>query len=212
MIEGITWYKHASFLIRRQHAIYIDPWGITDDAPKADAILITHAHQDHFIPEDIAKIRQDSTEIFATADVAAQLDGTVNVVSPGDAFDVLGHPADAVPAYNTAPERLGFHPKNQGWVGYVITVDGVRYYHAGDTDPIPEMEPLSCDVAFIPIGGYYTMDATEAVEAVKLIGAKLIVPMHFGFIVGEPGDARRLAALVAPQPVHVFVPKNPFER
>lgn len=212
MIEGITWYKHASFLIQREHAIYIDPWGITDDAPKADAILITHAHEDHFVLEDIARIRQDSTVIYATADVAAQIPGTVNVVAPGDAFEVLGYSADAVPAYNVAEERLAFHPKGQGWVGYVITIDGVRYYHAGDTDPIPEMEPLSCDVAFIPIGGYYTMGPEEAVEAVKLIGAKVFVPMHFGFIVGDPSFARRFASLVAPQEVHVFVPKNPFER
>ncbi|MGH2718542.1 MAG: MBL fold metallo-hydrolase, partial [Actinomycetota bacterium] len=101
MIEGVTWHKHASFLIRKEHAIYIDPWGVADDAPKADAILITHSHQDHFVLEDIARIRQDSTQIYATADVAGQIDGDVNVIAPGDAFEVLGHPTDAVPAYNT---------------------------------------------------------------------------------------------------------------
>ena len=211
MIEGITWFKQSAFLFRREHAIYIDPWGIPGDAPKADAILITHAHQDHLSLEDIARIRQESTAIYATADVAAQIPGPVNVVAPGDAFEVLGCSTDAVPAYNVAQERLQFHPRSNGWVGYVITIGGVRYYHAGDTDPIPEMESLSCDVAFIPIGGHYTMGPEEAVEAVKLIGAKVVVPMHFGFVVGEPSYARKLAGLVSPQEVHVFVPKNPFE-
>ncbi|HYR63743.1 MAG TPA: MBL fold metallo-hydrolase [Actinomycetota bacterium] len=212
MIEGITWFKQSAFLFEREHNLYIDPWGITDGSPKADAILITHAHADHFSPDDIAKIRQDSTLIYATADVAAQIPGTVNVVAPGEAFEVLGWSMDTVPAYNVAPERLQFHPRSNGWVGYVFTIDGVRYYHAGDTDPIPEMESISCDVAFIPIGGYFTMDATEAVEAVKLIGAQLIVPIHFGYVVGMPSDAGKLAKLAAPTPVHVFVPKDPFER
>jgi L-ascorbate metabolism protein UlaG (beta-lactamase superfamily) len=140
------------------------------------------------------------------------MEGPVNVVAPGDAFEVLGWSVDAVPAYNTAEERLEFHPRSNGWVGYVFTIDGVRYYHAGDTDPIPEMETISCDVAFLPIGGYYTMDANEAPEAVELIDPQLVVPMHFGFYVGLPSDGVRLAKLVAPKPVHVFVPKNPFER
>ena len=212
MIDGITWYKQSGFLFQRERTLYIDPLGITDGSPKADAIFLTHSHADHFSPDDIAKIRQDSTAIYATADTAAQIDGQVNVVAPGDAFEALGWSVDAVPAYNTAEERQGFHPRSSGWVGYVFTIDGVRYYHAGDTDPIPEMESISCDVAFLPIGGYYTMDANEAPEAVKLINPRLVVPMHFGFFVGLPSDAGRFAKLVAPTEVHVFVPKNPFER
>ena len=211
MIEGITWFKQSSFLFQREHTLYIDPLGITDDAPKADAILLTHTHQDHFSPEDIAKIRQESTVIYAPADTAAQMDGEVNVVAPGEAFEVLGWPVDTVPAYNTAEERLQFHPKANNWVGYVFTIAGVRYYHAGDTDPIPEMELINCDVAFLPIGGHYTMDAAQAVEAVNLVDPKLVVPMHFGFFVGLPTDGIKLSKLVAPRPTHVFVPKNPFE-
>jgi len=212
MIEGITWLKQSAFLFQGEHTLYIDPIGVPDGSPKADAIFITHAHGDHFQPDEIAKVRQDTTQVYATADVAAQLSGPVNVVAPGDAFDVLGWSVDTVRAYNTAEERQGFHPRSSNWVGYVFTIGGVRYYHAGDTDPIPEMEAISCDVAMIPIGGYYTMDANEAVEAVRLIGPKLVVPMHFGFYVGLPSDAGRFAKLVAPTDVHVFVPKNPFER
>lgn len=211
MIEGITWFKQSAYLFQREHTLYLDPWGISDGAPKADAILITHSHPDHLSPEDIAKIRTDATVIYAPADTAAQIDGDVNVVAPGEAFEVLGWSVDTVPAYNTAPERLAFHPRENNWVGYVFTIDGVRYYHAGDTDPIPEMEPIACDVAFLPIGGHYTMDAAEAVEAVRLINPKLVVPMHFGFVVGLPSEATKLAKLVAPMPVHVFVPKTPFD-
>src|SRR4030088_3501430 len=145
MIDGITWFKQSAFLFQREHNLYIDPLGITEGAPKADALFLTHAHADHFSP-------------------AAPLEG-------------LGGSVDAAPAYNTAEERQQFHPRSNGWVGYVFTIDGVRYYHAGDTDPIPEMEAISCDVAFIPIGGYYTMDANEAIEAVKLINPQLVVPI-----------------------------------
>jgi L-ascorbate metabolism protein UlaG (beta-lactamase superfamily) len=212
MIEGITWFKQSAFSFQRERVLYIDPWGITEGSPKADAILYSHGHGDHFDLDDLARIRQDSTAIYAPADVAAQVSGQVNVVAPGDAFEVLGYSVDAVPAYNVKEERLGFHPRSSGWVGYVFTIDGIRYYHAGDSDLIPEMEPLSCDVALIPIGGHYTMDVTEAAEAVKVIKPRLVVPMHFGFVVGLPSDAGRLAKLVAPTEVHVFVPRNPFER
>lgn len=111
MIEGITWFKQSAYLFQREHTLYLDPWGISDGAPKADAILITHSHPDHLSPEDIAKIRTDATVIYAPADTAAQIDGDVNVVAPGEAFEVLGWSVDTVPAYNTAPERLAFHPR-----------------------------------------------------------------------------------------------------
>jgi L-ascorbate metabolism protein UlaG (beta-lactamase superfamily) len=212
MIDGITWFKQSAFLFQRGQNLYVDPWGIPEGSPKADAILYTHGHYDHFDADDLGRIRQPSTQIYAPADPASKIPGPVNVVAPGEAFEVLGYSVDAVPAYNLAPERLGFHPQDKGWVGYVFTIDGVRYYHSGDTDVIPEMEPISCDVALLPIGGTYTMDAPEAVEAVKLIQPRLVIPMHFGFVVGTPSDARRLASLIAPTEVHVFVPKNPFER
>src|SRR2546430_15517849 len=153
MIDGITWFKQSAFLFQREHNLYIDPLGITDGAPMADAILLTHAHGDHFSPDDIARIRQDSTAVYATADVAAQLAGPVNVVAPGDAFEVLGWSVDAVPAYNTAEERQGFHPRSNGWVGYGFTIDGVRHYHARATEPIPGEEAISFDVGVIPICG-----------------------------------------------------------
>lgn len=147
--------------------------------------------------------------IYAPPDVVSQL---ATSVTPGDAFEVVGLPVDAVPAYNRKAERRNFHPKGNGWVGYVIAIEGVRYYHAGDTDLIPEMERIDCDVAFLPIGGTYTMDAAEAAEAARVIGPRTVVPMHYGFVVGSSGDAKVMADLAAPLPVQALEPEVPFER
>ncbi|MGH2768395.1 MAG: MBL fold metallo-hydrolase, partial [Actinomycetota bacterium] len=176
------------------------------------AILLTHSHYDHFSEPDIRKVRRPGTEVWGPADVAQQLDGEVKVVAPGDAFETAGLSVDAVPAYNLARERLGFHPRERGWVGFVIAVDGVRYYHAGDTDLIPEMEAVDCDVAMLPIGGTFTMDVAEAAEAARIIAPKLVVPMHYGFVAGTASDARRFAALAAPLEVRALIPESPFER
>src|SRR5947209_18159232 len=127
MIDGITWFKQSAFLFQRERNLYIDPLGITDDAPMADAILITHAHFDHFSQDDIAKVRQDSTAVYATADVASQLEGPVNVVAPGDAFEVLGWPVDAVPAYYNDVVPQVFHRRYYVCVGDIVTL--VRMYH-----------------------------------------------------------------------------------
>lgn len=150
--------------------------------------------------------------IYAPPDVVSQLDRPATSVAPGDAFEVVGLPVDAVPAYNRKAERRNFHPKGNGWVGYVIAIEGVRYYHAGDTDLIPEMERIDCDVAFLPIGGTYTMDAAEAAEAARVIGPRTVVPMHYGFVVGSSGDAKVMADLAAPLPVQALEPEVPFER
>lgn len=211
MIDRFRWFKNSGFLWDGEKKIYIDPWGLPDDVPPADAVLITHAHYDHFSPPDITRIRKPETVIWATADTAAGLTGEVNVVSPGDAFEVLGHSVDAVPAYNTRQERVGFHPQEKGWVGYVFAIEGVRYYHAGDTDQIPDMELIDCDVAFLPIGGTVTMDHAEAAEAAKILKPKMVVPMHYGFVAGSRHDAKRFADIVAPLKVVAFEPEVPFE-
>ncbi len=211
MLESITWFKHSAFCWDRERRIYVDPWGLPEGLPAADVILITHPHDDHLSPWDVAKVRRDRTLVFGPAEVAARLDD-VNVVTPGDAFEVLGYSVDAVPAYNLHPDRLEYHPKDRGWVGYVFTIDGTRYYHAGDTDHIPEMDVVDCDVAFLPIGGTFTMDVAEAAEAARAIGPKVVVPMHFGFLVGASTDGRALAKALAPLQVHMFMPRIPFER
>jgi L-ascorbate metabolism protein UlaG (beta-lactamase superfamily) len=211
VLDRFRWLKNSSFLYDGDLKLYMDPWGVPDGAPEADLILVTHSHFDHFSVDDIAKVRGAGTAVVATSDVAAQLEGDVQVISPGDAFEAAGISIDAVAAYNQDPDRLNFHPQANGWVGYVFALEGTRCYHAGDTDSIPEMEQISCDVAFLPIGGTYTMTAEEAAEAVTVLDPGVVVPMHYGFVAGGPRDGDRFKELVTGGEVRTFTPENPFE-
>lgn len=212
MLEGITWFRQSAMRWRGDGpVVYVDPWGVTDPVP-ADLILITHAHFDHFQPEEIERLRGPSTKLVAPRDVARELSGDVTPVAPGETHKVGGLRVETVPAYNIVEERLEMHPKRNGWVGYVLEYGGRTYYHGGDTDALPELESLSTQVAMVPIGGTYTMDAREAAGLVKAMGPELAVPMHFGFVVGSPSDAERFREQAAPVPVEVLTPTNPFEQ
>mgnify|MGYP000344959941 CR=1 FL=1 len=212
MLEGITWFRQSAMRWRGDGpVVYVDPWGVTDPAP-ADLILITHAHFDHFQPEEIERLRTATTKLVAPKDVAAELSGDVTAVAPGESHEIGGFRFETVPAYNIVEERLEMHPKRNGWVGYVFEYGGRTYYHGGDTDALPELESLSTQVAMVPIGGTYTMDAREAAGLVKAMGPELAVPMHFGFVVGSPSDAERFRELAAPVTVEVLEPTNPFEQ
>ena len=212
VLDRFTWLKNSSFLFDGDIRVYLDPWGVPDGAPQADVIFITHSHDDHFSAEDIEKVRGDHTRIATTADVAQELSGSIEIVSPGDSLELAGIPVNVMPAYNTAPDRQDFHPKRNGWVGYVFTLEETLIYHSGDTDAIPEMEAIDCDIAFLPIGGTFTMTAEEAVEAVRKLGSKIIVPMHYGFVAGTPKDMERFKELVPDVTVRSFEPANPFDQ
>ena len=212
MLDRFTWFRQSSYQWKGDGlVVYIDPWGVTTEDP-ADAIFITHAHYDHYSPEDIDKVRKDGTRIVAPADVAKELSGDVTPVGPGDAVEVVGVRADVVPAYNVAEERLEMHPKANNWVGYIFSLGSNTYYHAGDTDHVPELEQVRADVAFLPIGGTYTMDPSEAAGLAKAIGPQVAVPMHYGFVVGAPSDADRFAKEADPVRVQTLQPTNPFEK
>lgn len=186
LLEGITWLGHDSFRIEApEGVIYVDPWKLRSAEP-ADLILITHEHHDHFSAEDVKKLRKPDTVIVTIAAVAKQLAGDVRTVKPGDTLTVKGIKIDAVPAYNPVKQ---FHPKAAGHVGFIITAGGRRIYHAGDTDMIPEMANIQTDVALLPVGGKYTMTASEAAQAANLIKPKVAVPMHWGGIIGTYADA-----------------------
>lgn len=200
LLQGIEWLGHASFRIRGEKVVYVDPWQISGGTP-ADVILVTHGHRDHLSPEDIAKIRTPETVVVCSASCADELEGPVRAVKPGDVVEAAGLRIEVVPAYNVNKPN---HPKEAGHVGYIIEAEGRRIYHAGDTDLIPEMDEIRCDVALLPIGGTYTMDAKEAAEALKHIGPKVAIPMHWGRIVGRPDDAQRFGEL-APASVQVVV-------
>ena len=204
----LTWYKQSGFRfdLPDGKVLYIDPWEVPQSEPKADLILITHAHYDHFDTATINRLRTDKTIIVAPADVAEELGEGALAIAPGEEQEVMGSGIKAVPAYNI---DKSFHPKKNNWVGYVIEIDGQKWYHAGDTDLIPEMEDLAPQTALLPIGGTYTMDAKEAAEAAQKIQAQRAIPMHYGFVVGKPSDAEIFKQLSS-VPVEIPVPQIPF--
>lgn len=213
MLEHLTWFRQAAFRwADGERTIFIDPWGTPEDASPADVIFITHAHHDHFQPEEIARLSTPRTRVYAPHDVADELTGNVTAVEPGGVYESDGLRFAAVPAYNIREEALDFHPKAKRWVGYVLELGDTTYYHAGDTDHAAELSEVRSDVALLPIGGHYTMNAEEAAGLAKAIGPRLAVPMHFGFVVGSPSDGDRFREAAAPIPVEIMTPRDPFER
>jgi L-ascorbate metabolism protein UlaG (beta-lactamase superfamily) len=213
VLERFTWFRQSAYRWSDgELVVYIDPWGIDSDARPADLILITHAHHDHFQPDEIARLRIDGTRLVAPRDVAEELSGDVTPVAPGDSLEAAGVSIRAVPAYNIVEERLDRHPKRNGWVGYLLTLGDYTYYHAGDTDHLPELESISTDVAFLPIGGTFTMDAPQAAGLARVMRPQVAVPMHYGFVVGAPSDADTFRREADPVEVRTLTPTNPFER
>ncbi|MBN1228094.1 MAG: MBL fold metallo-hydrolase [Deltaproteobacteria bacterium] len=187
LIKKMTWLGHDCFRIEAEKTIYFDPFEISS-GPQADIILITHDHYDHCSPDDVAKIQGPDTVIVAEKDSAKKLSGDVRVMKPGDSVDINGLVVHAVPSYNIDKD---FHPKKNGWLGYIIDIDGVKLYHAGDTDFIPEMSDIAVDIALLPVSGTYVMTADEAVRAALVIKPRVAIPMHYGSIVGDEHDAVR---------------------
>jgi L-ascorbate metabolism protein UlaG (beta-lactamase superfamily) len=213
MLDHVTWFRQAALRwLDDERSIYVDPWGTSADDPPADVVLITHIHHDHFRPDEIERLSSPATKLVAPHDVAVELHGDVTAVAPGESHEVGGLRFTTVPAYNTREEALDFHPKAKRWVGYVLEFGGATYYHAGDTDHAPELSGVRCDVAFVPIGGHFTMNADEAAGLVRAMAPSLAVPMHYGFVVGSPRDADRFREEAGPVPVEVLTPTNPFER
>jgi L-ascorbate metabolism protein UlaG (beta-lactamase superfamily) len=192
-VDCIHWLGHASFRIDDGGVvIYIDPWKLAAGAPKADLVLITHGHYDHFSADDIARIEKPSTIFVVPADVAPSLGKKhVVVAAPGGSYKAGALAVEAVPAYNLNKD---FHPRANGWVGYVVTLsDGQRVYHSGDSDATPEMKKVKTDVALMPCGGTYTMTAAEMASAANEFKPAVLIPMHWGDIVGSKADAEAVA-------------------
>ena len=191
----ITWIRHASVkIVWKDTVVYIDPRTIVGTPQDATVVLVTHSHSDHYSPADIAKVVKPGTRFFGPADVV-QAYGSGEIILPGQAMSIDGLPVTAVAAYNLTSSN---HPKSMNWVGYVIQFGSKRVYLAGDTDLTPEMMALKdIDVAFLPAGGVYTMDAAGAAEATKYLKPGLAIPYHWGDIVGTLADAQRFARLAA---------------
>jgi L-ascorbate metabolism protein UlaG (beta-lactamase superfamily) len=200
--NNIKWLGHASFRIDGQSAtIYVDPWKLKTTKP-ADIICITHSHFDHLSEDDINLIKTDTTTIIGPPDCKASFGEAFKTIAPGQSVAVGNIKIEAVPAYNLDKD---FHPKKNNWVGYIITVDGVRVYHAGDSDAIPEMVNINTDVALLPVGGTYTMTVDQAVGAVNKMKPKVAIPMHCGDIVGSFTD-RNAFQSAAKVPVVILEP------
>jgi L-ascorbate metabolism protein UlaG (beta-lactamase superfamily) len=206
MLSGLRWYGHATVRIdTKGGSVMVDPYRLSKK-DIVDYILITHSHYDHLAPDDLKKVRGDKTVMVAPKDCQKLLGKNMHVIAPGGRIELgNGIVVEAYPAYNLDKE---FHSKAEGWVGYVVEFEGRRIYIAGDTDRIDEFKKIRCDVAFLPVGGTYTMNAQEAAAAVKDIDLKKAVPIHWGAIVGSRQDAERFVSLCGDKGVLMEPEKN----
>ena len=192
ILKKIHWLGHAGFRVEGSKVVYFDPFNVSG-GPTADLILVSHTHYDHFSPNDIKKVSDGNTTLVISNDADPDFAGEVIKLTAGKTVDVKGMVVKAVPAYNVGKQ---FHPKASGWLGYLLTIDNDTIYHTGDTDLIPEMGEIVADVALVPVGGTFTMDAAEAAKAVGAMRVKAAIPMHWGEIVGDESDARKFKELV----------------
>ena len=192
MLENTYVLCHSSIKFEKGQVIYFDPYKVNENYNDADVIFITHSHYDHFSEEDILKVKKEDTKIVIPEDLydkSIELGFSkenILVVKPNEEYEINGIKFKTIPAYNV---NKNFHPKANNWVGYIITLDNVVYYIAGDTDVTEENRKVKCDVAFVPIGGTFTMTAKEAASLVNEINPKIAVPIHYGLIVGTKEDA-----------------------
>ena len=190
---------HSSIRIEGENKIiYIDPYRIKEEKNDADIIFITHSHYDHFSEEDILKIKNENTQILVTTDLLERtielgFKEDITVVNPNNSYTVLDIEVNTIPAYNINKQ---FHPKENNWVGYILTIEGKSIYVAGDTDINEENKNVKCDIALLPVGGTYTTNYEEAAELANLINPELVIPTHYGEIVGEKEDAIKFKKLI----------------
>nr|MBQ1578747.1 MBL fold metallo-hydrolase [Oscillospiraceae bacterium] len=208
MTENIRVLTHSSIRIQSGDTVlYVDPYKVSGRPQDADYVFITHDHFDHFSPEDIEKVSCDKTVLVVPEKmrdkVLQEADETRGIipVKPDSPYDINGFSFETVPAYNRLKP---FHPKTAGWVGYIFCLDGKRIYVAGDTDATPDARKVRCDVALVPVGGTYTMNASQAAELVNTIRPAAAIPTHYGSVAGSAADAESFRDKVDPA-VHVEI-------
>ncbi len=199
MLEKIEVLTHSSIKISKNKIIYIDPFNIEKNYNDADILFITHSHYDHYSEKDIDKVKNDGTYFVVPEDVKIELlkkginNEKIISVKPNQIEEILGIKFESIAAYNVNKK---FHPKENNWVGYIIEIDGIRYFVAGDTDLNEDNIKVKCDACFVPVGGTYTMDYKEAAQFVNQIKPKVAVPIHYGSIVGTNQDAKEFISLL----------------
>mgnify|MGYP003312348283 CR=1 FL=1 len=191
---NITINSHSSIRAAGSKVLYFDPFQMREAPHDGDILFITHDHYDHFSPEDITKAAKEDTTFVVPHTLAGKLpeDKTV-ILQPGEIVEIQGIRIEAIAAYNIEKK---FHPKENGWLGYRVTMDGETLYVCGDTDATAEAGAVSCDILALPVGGTYTMNAAQAAELAKAIRPKLALPTHYGSIVGSKSDAMQFRQLV----------------
>ena len=190
---------HSSIKISKGKIIYIDPYKIKDEIHDADIIFCTHSHYDHFSEEDILKIKKEDTKLVVTEDCIMKSMSigfdkeNIIIVEPNCKYNIDGIEFETINAYNIEKQ---YHPKENLWVGYILNINNVKYYIAGDTDITEENKKIECDVAFLPIGGIYTMNFKEAASLANTINPKIVVPTHYGELVGKLEDAQNFKKIL----------------
>ena len=205
MPEQITVNTQSSIRIEAGKVIRFDPFRIGRAVHDADVVLLKHDHYDHFSPEDLRLVMKPDTVLAAPESMRNVLKKAgftdFTALHAGETAEICGISVETVAAYNL---NKPFHPKAAGWLGYVITAEGQRIYVAGDTDAVPESSAVHCDIAMLPIGGTYTMDAREAAELVRVMRPKTVIPTHYGSIVGNRRDGQVFADAVGSAAQVVF--------
>lgn len=202
MLNNIEVLCHSSIKINKGIIIYFDPFKIEKNYNDADIIFITHDHYDHYSEEDIDKVIKNNTIIVSPVDLLEKLlnkglkKENIISVKPYEDYNIRNLKFNTIPAYNTNKQ---FHPRKNNWVGYLIELEGITYYIAGDTDITEDNKKIKCDVAFVPIGGTFTMNYQEASELINTIKPKIVVPIHYGSIVGTKEDAINFSKLINPE-------------
>ncbi len=206
MLDSIKVFVQNSIRIKSpQGNIYIDPFQMKEEPNDAAFVFLTHDHYDHFSPDDIKKVVGKNAVLVIPEKLekrAGEVSGMfkkVVTVKPGISEEVDGLKFETVPAYNIIRP---FHPKSSEWVGYIFLIDGKRIYVAGDTDDTKEARSVRCDIALVPIGGTFTMDARKAAELINEIQPEVAIPVHYGTAVGKISDGDEFAKRVK-EPVKV---------
>jgi L-ascorbate metabolism protein UlaG (beta-lactamase superfamily) len=189
--------------------IYFDPFKIEEESHDASIIFITHSHYDHFDLESIKKVKNNNTIIVIPDDdeIKSKLDNYREFL-PNITYVINELIIDTIPSYNI---NKPFHPKDNNWLGYLVTINNVSYYIAGDTDKTNETEKIKCDIALVPIGGHFTMDVNEAADLIRIINPSVVIPTHYGSIVGNTEDGKRFKDILSDTDIEV-IEKLHFEK